>query len=354
MNPVVIFGTRPEAIKIGPVVAELRNLGIQPTLLCTGQHTSLLHGTPAESDLAGAETLGLPSTGNVTTWLLHASAVLEEWFRTRDPSWVVVQGDTMSAYAGAKAASKAGWPVAHIEAGLRSGDLNNPWPEEGFRTEIAQLASAHFAPTDRARANLLAEGVPASQIVVTGNPGVSAMARYTAVQTVKFPTQTLLLTMHRREWLQTPNHLDVLSGLNQLHPGFDLLWPVHPGVNLAGAPPLPPNVHLLPPLSYRVTLTLLAQCWGLVTDSGGLQEEAITLGVPVAVMRKVTDRPEFLSARCQLFAPEFLGEALRWITQPHYRTPLPVYGTKDSAHTIAKHLKTLVTTATAQPHIVSA
>lgn len=338
MNLVVIFGTRPEAIKIGPVVAELRNLGIQPTMLCTGQHTSLLHGTPAESDLAGAETLGLPSTGNVTTWLLHASAVLEEWFRTREPSWVVVQGDTMSAYAGAKAAHQAGWPVAHIEAGLRSGDLNNPWPEEGFRRDIAQLASLHFAPTDRARENLLAEGVSRETIFVTGNPGVSALTTYTSARPFTKPTKTLLFTMHRREWLQSPNHLAILDALQRLDPSFDLLWPVHPAVNLQGAPPLPGNVHLLPPLSYRVTLTLLAQSWGILTDSGGLQEEAVTLGVPCAVLRKTCDRPEGFSPICHRFNPEHLSDALRWITTPRPRMPSHAYGLPDAARLIAMRI----------------
>ena len=151
-----VFGTRPEAIKIGPVVAAARKPGINPIIrvLCTGQHTSLLKGSPAESDLVDAENCGLASDGNVVRWLTRAQDVMRDQFDHLTPRMVVVQGDTMSALAAASAAHMDGIPVAHIEAGIRSHNPDNPWPEETTRVSIAEMAEWHYAPTDTALKNL--------------------------------------------------------------------------------------------------------------------------------------------------------------------------------------------------------
>src|SRR5205807_4624075 len=197
----IAFGTRPEAIKLGPVAAELAADKVPFGLLAAGQHRELLVGTPAETDLAAASSLGLPSEGNVVRWLARARARVRVWLREHeefDP--VVVQGDTMSALAVARAACDAGRAVAHIEAGVRSHDRANPWPEEQTRVEITELARWHYAATPTAWANLAQEGVPSSLIVLTGNPIVSALARYTAARPCG-PQPHILVTLHRREWL---------------------------------------------------------------------------------------------------------------------------------------------------------
>lgn len=346
MKPVFVFGTRPESIKIAPCVMELRALGVDPHLLLTGQHDSLLRGTPVESDLKNAENLKLASTGNVTQWLMDAEQALGAWFGQREKGLVVVQGDTMSAYAGALAAKQAGWSVAHIEAGLRTYDLTNPWPEEGFRQAISTMADWHYAPTEHSRANLVKEDIPSDRILVTGNPGVSAMARYSTVQPIRHSsTKVIFLTMHRREWLQSGAFLDRLHQLAQVTPAWDVVWPVHPAVKQAVPQStwdmMPHNVHLLPPLSYRLTLDWIAMSHGVITDSGGIQEECATLGVPCAVMRAVTDRPESLgSMETQLFGAN-MTQALAWITETHDRIPRAVFGNPDAAQRIAQHLETL-------------
>ena len=155
MKIVIIFGTRPEAIKLGPVVAALRDEGIDLAIVCTGQHTTLLHGTPAETDLRGATSLALPSTGEIWDWTLRAAGALTDVLVTLGATDVMVQGDTMSALAGARAAVLLGLPLHHVEAGLRSHDLASPYPEELIRTEIASHATWHYAPTQTARANLV-------------------------------------------------------------------------------------------------------------------------------------------------------------------------------------------------------
>src|SRR2546423_5228857 len=161
----VIAGTRPDCIKQGPTVAALRVRQLPTRVILTGQHSDLLRGTPAETDLADSLSLGLKSTGDVIRWPLHATTLLREALLGCD--LVVVQGDTMSALAGARAAASLGIPLCHVEAGLRSGSLEDPFPEEGFRREITELATWHYAPTGHAADQLLGEGVPREAVGVT-------------------------------------------------------------------------------------------------------------------------------------------------------------------------------------------
>jgi len=344
----IAFGTRPEAIKLGPVAAELAADKVPFGLLATGQHRELLVGTPAETDLAAASSLGLPSEGNVVRWLARARARVRVWLREHeefDP--VVVQGDTMSALAVARAACDAGRAVAHIEAGVRSHDRANPWPEEQTRVEITELARWHYAATPTAWANLAQEGVPSSLIVLTGNPIVSALARYTAARPCG-PQPHILVTLHRREWLLGDCVAEVVSALAdaaRAEPRVEFIWPVHPAVHarVNGAfASLPPNLIPTGPLEYGKCARVLASALGVLTDSGGLQEEAATLGVPCAVLRTVTDRPESVQAgvaRC--FAPDANGvkAAVAALTGGKLkRQALDVYGTPESAARIARHL----------------
>jgi UDP-N-acetylglucosamine 2-epimerase (non-hydrolysing) len=342
---VIVWGSRPEAIKLGAVAAALNASHVPFVSLATGQHTTLLAGTPAESDLADSVSLGLKTTGETERWPALAQPVLETALQKSGASLVVVQGDTMSAVVGARAASALGIPVAHVEAGLRSGNLDDPWPEEGYRREITQLATWHFAPTSWASSNLLGEGVSERHVFLTGNPVVSAIARYTDAQPVPIPDSTILFTMHRREWVLSGIQ-GVLDGLRSWageHPDVNMHWPMHPGVAkqlpLGYVENLPPNVDICQPLPYRETIHLLARSLGVCTDSGGLVEEAATLGVPTAVLRHVTDRPEAVEAGVARLSPpteEGVITALEALREHHLpRRPTDCYGTPFAADHIA-------------------
>lgn len=353
MTLLLVFGTRPEAIKLGPVAAELRASSTPFGVLCTGQHTTLLEGTPAETDLSGQNTLslGLASDGNVTRWTMRAELkirkFLETWDSAEQLNTVVVQGDTMSALAAARAAKILERTLVHVEAGVRSGDLENPWPEEGFRREITGLADWHYAPTSHCFANLVAEGVSPTRILVTGNPVVSALARYTAAK--PSPAEDhVLVTLHRRELLgskQFPQVVEALINEAAQRPSLKFLWPVHPAtMPLLSGFEGPPNLMLGNPLSYVNFAGWLATARGVLTDSGGLQEESAVLGVPCAVLRKVTDRPESVQAGlAALWSPDAAGvkKGIEWLLGPRIRQPSAIFGDIGSAGTIAKHLASL-------------
>jgi UDP-N-acetylglucosamine 2-epimerase (non-hydrolysing) len=236
----------------------------------------------------------------------------------------------------------------HVEAGVRSGDLENPWPEEGFRREITGLADWHYAPTAHCFANLVAEGVNPSRIRVTGNSVVSALARYTAAR--PSPAEDhILVTLHRRELLQSSEFRNVVqaiideAGAPQCQLKF--LWPVHPAtLPLLGDFEGPPNFLLGNPLSYVNFAGWLATAVGVLTDSGGLQEEAATLGVPCAVLRKATDRPESVQAGlAACFSPDGAGvhSAISWLLGSRIRAPSAIFGEVGAAAAIARLLAAL-------------
>ena len=345
MGIVIVYGTRPEAIKLGPVVAELRSLGITPQLISTGQHWDLLRGTPAETDLKDSISLGLPSKSDPQRWVSLAVPAIRSVLG--EATVVAVQGDTSSALAGARAAHDLGIPLAHIEAGIRSGNLDEPWPEEGFRREITQLATWHYAPTSTCFANLLAEGVPENRIRLTGNPVVSALQRYANAKG-QDPWPHIVLTMHRREWLQRVDMPLFLGELAQAcldHPKLRVVWPAHPAAQAQWPRDwtIPPNLEIADPIPYASMISLLSRAHGLATDSGGLVEEATTLGIPTAIIRNSNDRPEAVEAGiARQFPPESIQEAIRHLADiKHPRTPSDVFGTPLSAFHIAKHLSTL-------------
>jgi len=343
----LICGTRPECIKLGPVAAELAALGANWRCLLTGQHTSLLLGTPAESDLAGAHTLALASDGNVARWMTYAQERLTAYLREAQPKLVVVQGDTMSAHVGAVTATLLGIPVAHVEAGVRSHDLNNPWPEESTRVSIAQLARWHYAPTTTAFANLMQEGIPENQVRLTGNTSVSALTRYVGnVQAHPRPDQTIMVTLHRRE-IQHEAVANLLYGAVRhqafLRPQVRFVWPLHPAMaKVVKRLQEPVNLAITEPLGYPAFVRLVADSLGVLTDSGGLVEECATLGVPCVILRAVNDRPEAVDAGCAvLLSPTAAGVGggtrllLDGVLQ---RGPSCVFGFSDAARQVAKHL----------------
>lgn len=349
---VFVYGTRPEALKIGPVVRELADSSL--AIIATGQHTELLRGTPAESDLRGSISLNLRSDGDVSAWVGHATAKLAQVLEGLQPiRAVIVQGDTMSAYAGALAASKLKIPVVHIEAGLRSGDLEEPWPEERIRRAISLRTRLHLAPTERAKCNLLKEGIPDYRIRVTGNPIVSALHYYADPKPQEVPDNQIFVTMHRREWTDLGRAcvLETIFALfdtAESYPDIRFLWPMHPGVLKIAEIDVrktPENVLISPPLAYRETIAQVKRSIGVATDSGGLQEESATLGVPCAVLRNRSDRPESVEAGlAKLFVagPEGMREAIKCLVARELpRKPSEIYGSPESALLIAHELRLL-------------
>lgn len=343
---ILAFGTRPEALKLGPVAACLRDLDIPFLVLNTGQHDTLLKGTPAENDLWPAKELRLKSSGNVVRWCERAISPLKNALRDMGASTVVVQGDTMTAVAAARAARVANLPVVHIEAGVRSGNISEPWPEEGFRREITKLANWHYAATSTAYANLLSEGISQNHIRLTGNPIVSALARYAPFEAQTPPEAQILITMHRREWILSGNVPSVYQAfveVAQENPLVQFVWPVHPAVT----PHLPhgpwsANLQLIAPLPYKESIAFLAMGMGVMTDSGGLVEEAATLGVPSVILRTWNDRPEAQEAGVAIESPptpEGVKGGAQMLLGGHIdRRPTTVYGHPDSAMEIARHL----------------
>ncbi len=313
----VVVGTRPEAIKLAPLIVALRERARVPVTVCaTGQHRELLDGALADFGLVADIDLNLMQHGQRPEAVVAAaSPALSAVIAVRRPAAVIVQGDTASAYAGAQAGAYAQVPVGHIEAGLRSGTAE-PFPEELHRRLIGQLATLHFAPGAAARDALLREGVAAAGIQVVGNTGIDALRlttarlaadpalhRLAAAQLPSLdPMQPLLLvTVHRRE-----NHgarlMGVAAALQRLAAagGVEIVVPVHPNpavhemlaTHLSGLP----RIHLTPPLSYLAFVLLLQRAYLVLTDSGGVQEEAPALGRPVLVLRAATERREGIAA----------------------------------------------------------
>lgn len=306
----VVFGTRPEAVKMCPLVQELKKEpGFRVVVCVTGQHRQMLYpvlgafGVEPEYDLAvmkEGQTL-FDITGAV---LQGMQAVLE---RER-PHLMLVHGDTTTAFAAALAAFYCGVPVGHVEAGLRTHNLQSPFPEEFNRRSVGLLAQWHFAPTAAARDNLLREGTPPERIFVTGNTVVDAL-KTTVRPDFCHPlldwaegSRLLVLTAHRRENLGEPLR-EIFSGVKQVleeNPDVKVLYPVHlnPAVRQTAAEVLgqQERLRLVEPMEVVEFHNVLSRACLVLTDSGGIQEEAAALGKPVLVLRSTTERPEGLES----------------------------------------------------------
>lgn len=310
---VCIIGTRPEAIKLAPVIRELRaRSGMSPIVLATSQHRDLLHPVLAYLNIRPDYDLDLmrpdQTPAQVTAGVLEKLPAL---FSTIQPDWVMVQGDTCSAAGGGLAGFYCRIPVAHVEAGLRTYDLTHPFPEEANRQLISRIATLNLAPTAGARQNLLNEGIAASTIRVTGNTVVDGMLwvreqlALTATPKTKEepePGRLLLITAHRRE-NQGAGLRGICTAIRRLarqFPDLRFLWPLHPNPHVGdvvrGELASVPQVTLSAPLDYPDLIQALAQSFFILTDSGGIQEEAPGLGRPVLVLRGETDRPEAVEA----------------------------------------------------------
>jgi UDP-N-acetylglucosamine 2-epimerase (non-hydrolysing) len=309
-----VFGTRPEAVKMAPVVERLRRTaGVEARVCVTAQHRQMLDQVLQLFDIVPDYDLDVmePDQGlaPLTEAIFHRlDPVLEE----AHPDWVLVQGDTTTVMATALLAYYRRIRVGHVEAGLRTGDKWQPFPEEINRRVAGVLADLHFAPTELSRQNLLRENVPPERVIVTGNPVIDALRAIAArpydpstgpLAGVRFDRRVILVTAHRRENFGSPLER-IFTAIRRLASRYDeaveFVYPVHlnPNVRLPAERMLGdiPNVRLLDPVDYLPMVHLLSRCALVLTDSGGLQEEGPALGKPVLVMRQVTERPEAIEA----------------------------------------------------------
>jgi UDP-N-acetylglucosamine 2-epimerase (non-hydrolysing) len=315
MRTLVVFGTRPEAIKLAPLISELQaHAHIHNKICITGQHQQMLDPLLKLFHLSPDFNLKV-MTDNQSLSSLTAKILtgLEPVLTQYKPDCVVVHGDTTTTLAASLAAYYHQIPIAHIEAGLRTSNLYLPWPEEANRKLAAGLAHWHFAPTEQARQNLLREGVSSKQIHVTGNTVIDALLdmkykidsqpqlRRALQQQFSFlraNRKLILITAHRREQFGQgfERICEALATVARQFPDVDLIYPVHLNPNvqdpvmtlLTGLS----NVFLLPPVDYPSFVYLMTLAYVIITDSGGVQEEAPSLGKPVLVMREHTERPE--------------------------------------------------------------
>ena len=334
-----VFGTRPELIKFYPVLRELRRRrALTPVAILTSQHTDLvepllrLWKIPVDHDLK-AMVPGQSLNGLLSRLVAELDAVFAD---EGAADIVLVQGDTTTALAGAMAAWNRKIPVGHIEAGLRSGTRESPFPEEMNRRLVTSMATLHFAPTERNVQTLLAEGIAAERVFCTGNPVVDAVNLIRGRTPPSEPVRALLerlkgqrillLTTHRRESFGAVmrERLRTLRRYVEERPEVSLIFPVHPNPSVMEAALSElggvERIELLAPLCYPDFLHCLAAAWLAVSDSGGVQEEAPTLGKPLLVIRASTERPEGIEAHvAQLVGddPIRLRDALIEAEDPH-------------------------------------
>lgn len=309
-----VIGTRPEAVKLAPVIRALAgDPDLRSRVLCTAQHRELLDQMLEVFGIVPDVDLDLMRPGHTLAEVTARVLQRMDAVLTRDrPDLVLVQGDTTTVFASALAAFYRGVPVGHVEAGLRSFDLANPFPEEANRRLAAQLTTLHFAPTGRARDNLLREGVDPTRVFLTGNTVVDAIqavlrerllppppAPWRALPSKALP---VYVTLHRRESWGEPlaGIFRALRRAADELPTLHLLYPVHPQPRVRETAERllrgHPRIALVEPLDYLENVACLQRCAFVVTDSGGLQEEAPVLGKPVLVTRSVTERPEAVEA----------------------------------------------------------
>jgi UDP-N-acetylglucosamine 2-epimerase (non-hydrolysing) len=310
----VVYGTRPEAVKMAPVVKALETSAhFWPVVAVTAQHREMLDQVNAVFGITPQYDLDLCSPGqSLTDITMGALAGIGRLLAADPPAMVLVQGDTTTTYAAALAAFYLKIPVAHLEAGLRTGDRYDPFPEELNRRLTTQLTSLHLAPTATALGNLLADGIDRASVVVTGNSVIDAL-HWTVAHTTDFDDPVLapldqtdapviVVTAHRREsWGEPMQRIGrAVARLARDHPEAIVVFPVHrnPTVRQAVLPALTglPNVITTEPLPYPSFCRLMSRAALILTDSGGVQEEGPSLGVPVLVMRETTERPEAVVA----------------------------------------------------------
>ena len=350
----LVVGTRPEAIKLSPVARAFAEFGEAPRLLVTGQHPGLeLHDH--DLDKFAATPLACPGQPDP---MLHADLVrsaIKRAMKQERPELLIVQGDTSSALGGALAARELGIPLAHVEAGLRTYDPNMPWPEEENRVTIDRLADLLFAPTSANAANLRREAVN-GDIHVTGNTGIDALASVVGSLPVRsrrswWPKRQLqlLVTCHRREnWGSNLDQLaEALVALGQRNVQSIVILPPNPTISerLSSLCCGKAGIQLVPPLSHAAIIEAMRRADLVLSDSGGMQEEAPPLGVPLLILREKTERPEAIaSGNCRLVGAgaDHVIEAVEQLRRDRaelaaMRKPAMPFGDGQAASRIARH-----------------
>jgi UDP-N-acetylglucosamine 2-epimerase (non-hydrolysing) len=343
----VVLGTRPEAVKLLGIIGRLRRDDrFAVRVIVTGQHAAMPEEILAPFGIAPDVDLEIMKVGQTLNEILsRVMPRLDELYEREPCDLVIVQGDTTSAFAAALAAFHRGIPVAHVEAGLRSFDRFHPYPEEANRRMLSSVTDLHFAPTPWAAKNLVREGVPREDITITGNTVVDSLLmalehlRGNPAKPVADVREGLvLITLHRREGWQAPGGgvpplEGILEGIRHSaadHSHIDFVFPVHhnprvrePVSRILGESK---NVHLIDPVPYLPFVQLMSRASVILTDSGGIQEEAPTLGVPVLVLRRTTERPEGLTLgrnRMGGSPEEIQTELARLLAEPPARPAVP-------------------------------
>jgi UDP-N-acetylglucosamine 2-epimerase (non-hydrolysing) len=357
----ILVGTRPEVIKLAPVIRAMKSSKILKPVVClSGQHAHMVTPLLNHFGIRPDHVLELNRSGsNLTNLLAEMARGLGVFLQKSRPACIVVQGDTSSAMLGAVAGFYEGIPVAHVEAGLRSFDLQQPFPEEFNRRVISLAAAIHFCPTQVSASNLRKEGIPPNRIRIVGNTCIDALLWTTATKSRKSTfapgTRGILVTSHRRENWETgiANLCGVLCQLAEKFRDVEILFPVHknPIVRkivesmLSGQD----RIRLVEPMDYPEFCAAMRDAYLIISDSGGVQEEALALGTPVLVTRNLTERPEVLEGgTVQLVGStgkRLTAEATRLLSNPaeHAKRAKPrfPFGKGDSAKKILTALEKL-------------
>jgi UDP-N-acetylglucosamine 2-epimerase (non-hydrolysing) len=327
-----LFGTRPELIKVAPVIDALaaRPDRFKTINVSSSQHTDLLKPLIADFDIRLDHDLKVMQPNQTLSSLsARVLTALDPILLAEKPDLLLVQGDTTTALAGALAAFHRHIPVGHIEAGLRSGNSQSPFPEEMNRRLISRIATLHFAATANNRSTLVAEGIDPHFVFLTGNTVVDALQKMARRAKPNETTQAvidavgdrrlILLTTHRRESFgeRMAENLKVLGDFVRSHPETAVVFPMHPNPSVSGpAKEILGNcerIYLIAPLDYQQFVAMMRRAWLIVSDSGGVQEEAPTLGKPLLVLRENTERSEAVDAGCARLTgtPQLLADALQ-------------------------------------------
>lgn len=309
-----VFGTRPEGIKMAPIIKTMeKREGIENIICITAQHREMLDQVLNIFNIEPDYDLNIFKPGQTLTEITNrALEGLEKVIIETKPDVLLVQGDTTTVFAGALAAFYQKVKVGHVEAGLRSGNLYSPYPEEANRRLTGVLTNFHFAPTENNRQNLLREGYPDDRIFITGNTVIDALNyvvkenyefKYSSLNNIDYKNKrVILLTSHRRENIGKPmeNIFSAVRDIVNKYPDVELVFPIHLNPKVRDIAyrifDNQERVHIIDPLDYEPFTNLMARSYLVITDSGGLQEEAPSLGKPVLVVREETERPEGIEA----------------------------------------------------------
>lgn len=352
------YGTRPEFIKIAPVVLALRKLypDIKPVLICSGQHRELLEGIGEDFGLQPDIELNvrkeIGDTSNLSSLSAGLTNEFSRSFALLKPDAVAVQGDAASAAFAAIAAFQQELPIFYVEAGLRTYDLSQPFPEEGYRQMISRIANVMFCPTETDRQNLLTEGIPGNKIHVTGNTVIDALNMILASKGLTLPRQgrtltdkRIIVTIHRRENWGVPlkRILFSLRKIRDKNPDYKFIVSVHPNPIVKGAIESmlasEPGFELIVPPTYRKFVLMMSRSAGVITDSGGIQEEAPSLKIPALVVREKTERVAGLTSGWSMLAgtgEKGIISGFKWLKSWKIPKGGNPYGDGKSALRIAK------------------